>query len=310
MKKERLDVLMVHRNLAESREKAKALIMSGIVYVNGQKEDKAGTSFEETVQIEVRGNTLKYVSRGGLKLEKAMSRFGVQLAGKVCMDVGASTGGFTDCMLQNGAVKVYAVDVGHGQLAWKLRNDDRVICMEKTNIRYVTPEDIGDRIEFASIDVSFISLTKVLGPVKQLLTDEGQVVCLIKPQFEAGREKVGKKGVVREKSVHLEVIEMVMDYARSIGFGILGLEFSPIKGPEGNIEYLLYLQNILQENGGQEDNVQKITGEKTTDQEEMNQSKTEHAEMKQTENHQAKRNQTEYELSARAIVEQAHGCLD
>ena len=310
MKKERLDVLMVQRNLAESREKAKALIMSGIVYVNGQKEDKAGTSFEETVQIEVRGNTLKYVSRGGLKLEKAMSRFGVQLAGKVCMDVGASTGGFTDCMLQNGAVKVYAVDVGHGQLAWKLRNDDRVICMEKTNIRYVTPEDIGDRIEFASIDVSFISLTKVLGPVKQLLTDEGQVVCLIKPQFEAGREKVGKKGVVREKSVHLEVIEMVMDYARSIGFGILGLEFSPIKGPEGNIEYLLYLQNILQENGGEEDNVQKITGEKTTDQEEMNQSKTEHAEMKQTENHQAKRNQTEYELSARAIVEQAHGCLD
>lgn len=308
--KERLDVLMVQKNLAESREKAKALIMSGIVYVNGQKEDKAGTSFEETVQIEVRGNTLKYVSRGGLKLEKAMSRFGVQLAGKVCMDVGASTGGFTDCMLQNGAVKVYAVDVGHGQLAWKLRNDDRVICMEKTNIRYVTPEDIGDRIEFASIDVSFISLTKVLGPVKQLLTDEGQVVCLIKPQFEAGREKVGKKGVVREKSVHLEVIEMVMDYARSIGFGILGLEFSPIKGPEGNIEYLLYLQNILQENGGQEDNVQKITGEKTTDQEEMNQSKTEHAEMKQTENHQAKRNQTEYELSARAIVEQAHGCLD
>ena len=310
MKKERLDVLMVQRNLAESREKAKALIMSGIVYVNGQKEDKAGTSFEETVQIEVRGNTLKYVSRGGLKLEKAMSRFGVQLAGKVCMDVGASTGGFTDCMLQNGAVKVYAVDVGHGQLAWKLRNDDRVICMEKTNIRYVTPEDIGDRIEFASIDVSFISLTKVLGPVKQLLTDEGQVVCLIKPQFEAGREKVGKKGVVREKSVHLEVIEMVSDYARSIGFGILGLEFSPIKGPEGNIEYLLYLQNFLQENGGQEDNVQKIAGEKTTDQEEMNQSKTEHAEMKQTENHQAKRNQTEYELSARAIVEQAHGCLD
>ena len=310
MKKERVDVLMVRRNLAESREKAKALIMSGIVYVNGQKEDKAGTSFEETVQIEVRGSTLKYVSRGGLKLEKAMNRFGVELAGKVCMDVGASTGGFTDCMLQNGAVKVYAVDVGHGQLAWKLRNDDRVICMEKTNIRYVTPEDIGERIEFASIDVSFISLTKVLGPVKQLLTDEGQVVCLIKPQFEAGREKVGKKGVVREKSVHLEVIEMVMDYARSIGLGIRGLEFSPIKGPEGNIEYLLYLQNILQENGGQEDNVQKITGEKTTDQEEMNQSKTEHAEMKQTENHQAKRNQTEYELSARAIVEQAHGCLD
>ena len=285
MKKERLDVLMVQRNLAESREKAKALIMSGIVYVNGQKEDKAGTSFEETVQIEVRGSTLKYVSRGGLKLEKAMSRFGVQLAGKVCMDVGASTGGFTDCMLQNGAVKVYAVDVGHGQLAWKLRNDDRVICMEKTNIRYVTPEDIGDRIEFASIDVSFISLTKVLGPVKQLLTDNGQVVCLIKPQFEAGREKVGKKGVVREKSVHLEVIEMVSDYARSIGFGILGLEFSPIKGPEGNIEYLLYLQNYPQEEAGQEETGQEVAG-----QEEIK--------------------RPDYELSARAIVEQAHGCLD
>ena len=266
MKKERLDVLMVQRNLAESREKAKALIMSGIVYVNGQKEDKAGTSFEETVQIEVRGSTLKYVSRGGLKLEKAMSRFGVQLAGKVCMDVGASTGGFTDCMLQNGAVKVYAVDVGHGQLAWKLRNDDRVICMEKTNIRYVTPEDIGDRIEFSSIDVSFISLTKVLGPVKQLLTDNGQVVCLIKPQFEAGREKVGKKGVVREKSVHLEVIEMVSDYARSIGFGILGLEFSPIKGPEGNIEYLLYLQNYPQEEAGQEETGQEVTAQRVTGQ--------------------------------------------
>ena len=282
MKKERLDVLMVQRNLAESREKAKALIMSGIVYVNGQKEDKAGTSFEETVQIEVRGSTLKYVSRGGLKLEKAMSHFGVEPAGKVCMDVGASTGGFTDCMLQNGAVKVYAVDVGHGQLAWKLRNDDRVICMEKTNIRYVTPEDIGDRIEFASIDVSFISLTKVLGPVKQLLTQNGQVVCLIKPQFEAGREKVGKKGVVREKSVHLEVIEMVMGYARTIGFGILGLEFSPIKGPEGNIEYLLYLQNCPQEEAGQEENRQEVTRQEAARQ----------------------------EVSARAIVEQAHGCLD
>ena len=295
MKKERLDVLMVQRNLAESREKAKALIMSGIVYVNGQKEDKAGTSFEETVQIEVRGSTLKYVSRGGLKLEKAMSRFGVQLAGKVCMDVGASTGGFTDCMLQNGAVKVYAVDVGHGQLAWKLRNDERVICMEKTNIRYVTPEDIGDRIEFSSIDVSFISLTKVLGPVKQLLTDNGQVVCLIKPQFEAGREKVGKKGVVREKSVHLEVIEMVSDYARSIGFGILGLEFSPIKGPEGNIEYLLYLQNYPQEEAGQEETGQEVTGQRVT-----GQGTTGQEEIKRP----------DYELSARAIVEQAHGCLD
>ena len=240
--KERLDVLLVKRNLAESREKAKALIMSGIVYVNGQKEDKAGTTFEATAPIEVRGSTLKYVSRGGLKLEKAMDRFGVRLDGKICMDVGASTGGFTDCMLQNGAVKVYSVDVGHGQLAWKLRNDERVVCMEKTNIRYVTPEDIADPIGFASIDVSFISLTKVLGPVKALLEDNGQIVCLIKPQFEAGREKVGKKGVVREPAVHLEVIDMVIDYALSIGFEALNLEFSPIKGPEGNIEYLLYLQ--------------------------------------------------------------------
>ena len=240
--KERLDVLLVKRNLAESREKAKALIMSGIVYVNGQKEDKAGTTFEETAPIEVRGSTLKYVSRGGLKLEKAMDRFGVRLDGKICMDVGASTGGFTDCMLQNGAVKVYSVDVGHGQLAWKLRNDERVVCMEKTNIRYVAPEDIADPIGFASIDVSFISLTKVLGPVKALLEDNGQIVCLIKPQFEAGREKVGTKGVVREPAVHLEVIDMVIDYALSIGFEALNLEFSPIKGPEGNIEYLLYLQ--------------------------------------------------------------------
>ena len=196
--KERLDVLLVKRNLAESREKAKALIMAGIVYVDGQKEDKAGTAFEDTVSLEVRGSTLKYVSRGGLKLEKAMSRFGLLLDGKVCMDVGSSTGGFTDCMLQNGAVKVYAVDVGHGQLAWKLRNDSRVICMEKTNIRYVTPEQIPEPIDFASIDVSFISLTKVLGPVKALLRDGGRIVCLIKPQFEAGREKVGKKGVVRD----------------------------------------------------------------------------------------------------------------
>lgn len=240
--KERLDVLLVKHNLAESREKAKALIMSGIVYVNGQKEDKAGTTFEETAPIEVRGSTLKYVSRGGLKLEKAMDRFGVRLDGRICMDVGASTGGFTDCMLQNGAVKVYSVDVGYGQLAWKLRNDERVVCMEKTNIRYVTPEDIADPIGFASIDVSFISLTKVLGPVKALLEDNGQIVCLIKPQFEAGREKVGKKGVVREPAVHLEVIDMVIDYALSIGFEALNLEFSPIKGPEGNIEYLLYLQ--------------------------------------------------------------------
>ena len=239
--KERLDVMMVNRGLAESREKAKAIIMSGIVYVDNIKEDKAGSTFDEKAQIEVRGNTLKYVSRGGLKLEKAMDCFGVSLAGKVAMDVGSSTGGFTDCMLQNGAVKVYSVDVGHGQLAWKLRNDERVVCMEKTNIRYVTPDDIEDRIAFASIDVSFISLTKVLPPVKELLTDDGEIVCLIKPQFEAGREKVGKKGVVRDQKVHVEVVEMIVDFARQIGFKTLDLSYSPIKGQEGNIEYILYI---------------------------------------------------------------------
>lgn len=241
MAKERLDVLLVNRGLAASREKAKAIIMSGSVYVDGQKEDKAGQTFPEEANIEVRGSTLKYVSRGGLKLEKAMECFDVSLSGKICMDVGSSTGGFTDCMLQNGAVKVYAVDVGHGQLDWKLRNDPRVICMEKTNIRYVKPDDIEDRIQFSSIDVSFISLTKVLGPVKELLTDDGEIVCLIKPQFEAGREKVGKHGVVRDASVHKEVIDMVMNYAVSINFEVLNLEFSPVKGPEGNIEYLLHL---------------------------------------------------------------------
>lgn len=241
--KERLDVLLVKRNLAESREKAKALIMAGIVYVDGQKEDKAGTSFGEQAVIEVRGSALRYVSRGGLKLEKAMTHFHLSLEGKTCMDVGSSTGGFTDCMLQNGAVKVYAVDVGHGQLAWKLRNDGRVVCMEKTNIRYVTREQVPEEIDFSSIDVSFISLTKVLGPVKALLKEDGQVVCLIKPQFEAGREKVGKKGVVREPKVHLEVIRAVMEYAVSIGFEVLHLDYSPIRGPEGNIEYLLHLKN-------------------------------------------------------------------
>ena len=240
--KERLDVLMVKRNLAESREKAKAILMSGIVYVDGQKEDKAGTFFEDTAVIEVRGHTLAYVSRGGLKLEKAMNRFHLDLKDKVCMDVGASTGGFTDCMLQNGAARVYAVDVGHGQLAWKLRNDPRVVCMEKTNIRYVTREQVPEPIQFASADVSFISLTKVLGPVKALLADGAEMVCLIKPQFEAGREKVGKKGVVREKSTHLEVIRMVMDYAWSLGVDLLHLDYSPIKGPEGNIEYLLHIK--------------------------------------------------------------------
>ena len=241
--KERLDLLLVQRQLAASREKAKAIIMSGNVYVNGQKEDKAGSTFDAKSDIEVRGNTLKYVSRGGLKLEKAMSHFDITLDGKVCMDVGSSTGGFTDCMLQNGAVKVYAVDVGHGQLDWKLRQDERVICMEKTNIRYVEPENIEELVEFSSIDVSFISLTKVLLPVRNLLTDNGQIACLIKPQFEAGREKVGKKGVVRDSKVHEEVIHKVIAYAVSISFEVLGLEFSPIKGPEGNIEYLLYLQN-------------------------------------------------------------------
>ena len=241
--KERLDVLLVQKGLAPSREKAKTMIMEGNVFVDNQREDKAGTFFDPSVNIEIHGNTLRYVSRGGLKLEKAMAQFGITLDDKVCMDIGASTGGFTDCMLQNGAKKVYAVDVGYGQFAWKLRQDPRVVCMEKTNIRYVTQEDIADKINFSSIDVSFISLTKVLGPVKALLADDGQIVCLIKPQFEAGREKVGKKGVVREKSTHLEVIEKVIEFAVSIGFEILNLEYSPIKGPEGNIEYLLYLQN-------------------------------------------------------------------
>jgi len=245
--KTRLDVLLVANGLAESREKAKAIIMSGNVFVKGQREDKAGTMFEENVEIEVKGHTLKYVSRGGLKLEKAMEHFDLSLEGKVCMDVGSSTGGFTDCMLQNGAVKVYAVDVGTNQLAWKLRTDPRVVCMEKTNIRYVLPEHIQELSEFTSIDVAFISLTKVLLPVKHLLTADGQVVALIKPQFEAGREKVGKKGVVREKSTHLEVIEKVITYAYSIGFDILNLEFSPIKGPEGNIEYLVHLQKTERE---------------------------------------------------------------
>ena len=233
---------MVEQGLAPSREKAKAYIMAGEVYVNGQKEDKAGSMFAETVKLEVRGKTLPYVSRGGLKLEKAMKNFGVTLKDKVCMDVGASTGGFTDCMLQNGAVKVYSVDVGHGQLDWKLRNDERVVCMEKTNIRYVTPEDIEEPVDFSSIDVSFISLTKVLLPVRNLLSQDGQIVCLIKPQFEAGREKVGKKGVVRDPAVHKEVIEKVIAFAKEQYLQPLALDFSPIKGPEGNIEYLLYLQ--------------------------------------------------------------------
>lgn len=239
--KERLDVLLVQKGLAPSREKAKTMIMEGNVFVDNQREDKAGTFFDPSVNIEIHGNTLRYVSRGGLKLEKAMAQFGITLDDKVCMDIGASTGGFTDCMLQNGAKKVYAVDVGYGQFAWKLRQDPRVVCMEKTNIRYVTPEDIGDALNFASVDVSFISLAKVLGPAKELLKDGGQMVCLIKPQFEAGKDKVGKKGVVRDPAVHKEVIERVILFAKSIGFGILHLDYSPIKGPEGNIEYLVHI---------------------------------------------------------------------
>mgnify|MGYP000717221972 CR=1 FL=1 len=240
--KERLDVLLVSRGLAPSREKAKTMIMEGNVFVNNNREDKAGSTFPDDCQIEIHGNTLKYVSRGGLKLEKAMTHFGIVLDGKVCMDIGASTGGFTDCMLQNGAKKVFAVDVGNGQLAWKLRQDERVVSMEKTNIRYVTPEDIADPIAFFSVDVAFISLKKVLEPVKALLTPDGQGVCLVKPQFEAGREKVGKKGVVRDPKVHIEVLEQIMQYVLSIGFAIRELSFSPIKGPEGNIEYLVHIK--------------------------------------------------------------------
>ena len=247
MAKERLDVLLVKRNLAESREKAKAYIMAGNVFVDGVREDKAGSSFDETVQIEVKGLAMKYVSRGGFKLEKAVEQFGVNLKGKTCMDVGSSTGGFTDCMLQNGAVKVFAIDVGTNQLAWKLRTDERVVSMEKTNIRYVTPEDIGQLVDFVSIDVAFISLTKVLVPVYELMAENAEIVCLIKPQFEAGREKVGKKGVVRDKKVHEEVILSVTSFAVTTGFELLRLDYSPIKGPEGNIEYLLYARKNSKE---------------------------------------------------------------
>ena len=241
--KERLDMLLVQQGYASSREKAKAIIMSGIVFVDGQREDKAGASFDGAkVKIEVKGSTLKYVSRGGLKLEKAIAAFAIVLQDWICMDIGASTGGFTDCMLQNGAAKVYAVDVGHGQLDWVLRNDKRVVCMEKTNFRYMQPADIEDVLDFASVDVSFISLTKILIPARNLLKSGGQMVCLIKPQFEAGKEKVGKKGVVREPKIHEEVIGKVIDFADIAGFQIMGLSFSPIKGPEGNIEYLLFIQ--------------------------------------------------------------------
>ena len=224
------------------------MIMEGNVFVENQREDKAGATFDTEAEITVKGNMLKYVSRGGLKLEKAMTHFGITLEGKVCMDIGASTGGFTDCMLQNGAVKVYSVDVGYGQFAWKLRQDPRVVCMEKTNIRYVTPADIDDVLDFASVDVSFISLTKVLIPARELLRDGGEMVCLIKPQFEAGREKVGKQGVVRDKAVHEEVVERIIEFASQNGFFVKNLEYSPIKGPEGNIEYLVYIRK--DETGG------------------------------------------------------------
>lgn len=254
VEKERLDVLLVQQGLANSRELAKAYIMAGTVYVDGQKEDKAGTKVAVTAKLEVKGNQMKYVSRGGYKLEKAMAVFGIRLDGKICLDIGASTGGFTDCMLQNGASKVYAIDVGYGQFAWKLRNDERVVCLEKTNVRYVTHEQVPDEGDFASIDVSFISLTKVLPAVLGVLGEKGQLVCLIKPQFEAGREKVGKKGVVRDSSVHREVIEMIVEYVRTQSLGILGLDFSPIKGPEGNIEYLIYLDKSR--SGMHEDEVQ------------------------------------------------------
>lgn len=241
--KERLDVLLVKKGLAPSREKAKAVIMAGSVYVDGQKEDKAGSVFdEESAQIEVRGHALPYVSRGGLKLEKALKVFPITLTDKICMDIGASTGGFTDCMLQNGAAKVYSVDVGYGQLDWKLRQDDRVVCMEKTNFRYMTPEDIPDVLDFASVDVSFISLDKILTPAYALLKEQGEMVALIKPQFEAGREKVGKKGVVRDPKVHEEVISRIVRHADEVSFEVLDLSYSPIRGPEGNIEYLIHLK--------------------------------------------------------------------
>jgi len=294
--KERLDVILVNQGHAPSREKAKAIIMSGNVYVNGQKEDKAGAQFDESkIQLEVRGSQLKYVSRGGLKLEKAMASWDISLEGSICMDIGASTGGFTDCMLQNGAIKVYAVDVGHGQLAWKLRNDERVICMEKTNFRYMMPGDIEDALDFASVDVSFISLTKILIPARNLLKDGGRMVCLIKPQFEAGKDKVGKKGVVRERSVHEEVVRKILDYADSIGFEVINLEYSPIKGPEGNIEYLMYIKK---------DAERSLQLAELTEKE---------AEESLAEIISAKSGMTydkEWNTKIEAVVEQAHSCLD
>ena len=254
----RLDQYLVQNGLVQSRERAKALIMAGVVFVNQQKVDKAGEMIKEDAVVEVRGHDIGYVSRGGLKLEKAMKCFPLTPNGKVCMDIGASTGGFTDCMLQNGAVKVYAVDVGYGQLAWSLRTDERVVNMERTNIRTVTLEMIGEPLDFASIDVAFISLTKVLPVAYTLLKETGEVVALIKPQFEAGREKVGKKGVVRDPAVHAEVIRTVTDFARSLGFCPLALTYSPVKGPEGNIEYLIYLSRAEGEDTVTEERLQQV----------------------------------------------------
>ena len=243
MAKKRLDVILTEGGYAPSREKAKIMLMSGIVYVNGEKEDKPGTMFNpEEIHIEVRGETLRYVSRGGLKLEKALAVFPIDLQGKICMDIGASTGGFTDCMLQNGAAAVYSIDVGYGQLDWKLRSDPRVTCMEKTNFRYLKPEELPGTPDFASCDVSFISLSKILPAASEILPEKAQMVCLIKPQFEAGREKVGKNGVVRDPATHREVLHNAMGYAAANGFAVRGLDFSPVKGPEGNIEYLMFVQ--------------------------------------------------------------------
>ena len=240
--KKRLDILVFEKGFAESREKAKAIIMAGQVYVDNQKADKCGAAYEESAKLEVRGSVLKYVSRGGLKLEKAIANFGLDLNGKTAMDIGASTGGFTDCMLQNGAKKVYSIDVGYGQLAWKLRTDERVVNLERTNMRKVTREQVPDPIDFFSVDVSFISLRLILPVARELMAEKAQAVCLIKPQFEAGREKVGKKGVVRDPAVHAEVVRNIFDFCLQNGFDVLNLDFSPIKGPEGNIEYLIHLQ--------------------------------------------------------------------
>ncbi|OAA83315.1 TlyA family RNA methyltransferase [Clostridium ljungdahlii] len=238
--KERLDVLLVEKGIFQSRERAKASIMAGEIFINGQRIDKCGQKIKKSSDIEFRGEKLPFVSRGGLKLQKAVKEFNINLKDKVCMDIGASTGGFTDCMLQNGAKKVFSIDVGYGQFAWKLRIDDRVVCMERTNIRYVTPEDIGEYADFASIDVSFISLKKVVPVVSNLLKENGSIMALIKPQFEAGRERVGKKGVVREKSTHIDVINEIITFLREKNLKIISLSYSPVKGPEGNIEYLVY----------------------------------------------------------------------